>query len=153
METTFGLLIALQFLLVVLHDWLEIPGWTHSRQVQAVVGRKRLMIATAINAIFPGMAVALAILFWRAPKPSAVTNYWLLYCSITVASAVMMWYLPYFFGASENTKRQYAQMYEGTRQILPPRKDHPRPNLLHICFHVLFLVNLWLAIALRLKAR
>jgi len=44
----------------------------------------------------------------------------------------------------------YAEMYEGTRQILPPRGDNPRPNLLHICFHVLFATTLVLSLILRL---
>jgi hypothetical protein len=39
-------------------------------------------------------------------------------------------------------------MYAGTKQVLPPRGDHPRPNLLHICFHVLFVVNMCLSMAL-----
>lgn len=61
METAFGCLIVLQFVLVVAHDWLEIPGWTHSSQVQSVVGRRKLLLATSINAIFPGTAAAFAI--------------------------------------------------------------------------------------------
>jgi hypothetical protein len=63
-----------------------------------------------------------------------------------------MWYVPYFFGAREKTRRDYARMYEGTLHILPPRGDNPRPNLLHICFHVLFVINLCLAVALRFGA-
>ena len=151
MQLGFTVLITLQFLIVVLHDWLEIPGWTHSRQVQEVVGRRKLMVATIINAVFPGLAVAFAIWFWNAPRPNGVTNYWLIYCGITLGSAVMMWYVPYFFGASEQKTRDYDRMYAGTRQILPARGNHPRPNLLHICFHVLFVVNLVLAVVLRLQ--
>jgi len=60
-----------------------------------------------------------------------------------------MWYIPYLFGASEQKRRDYEQMYAGTRHILPPRGDNPRPNLLHICFHILFVTTLVLAIALR----
>ena len=59
-ETLFACLIVLQFAVVVSHDWLDIPGWTHGRQVQAVVGRGRLAFATAINAVFPALAVGFA---------------------------------------------------------------------------------------------
>jgi hypothetical protein len=38
-ETLFACLIVLQFAVVVSHDWLDIPGWTHGWQAQAVVGR------------------------------------------------------------------------------------------------------------------
>jgi hypothetical protein len=30
-ETFFACLIVLQFAVVVSHDWLDIPGWTHGR--------------------------------------------------------------------------------------------------------------------------
>jgi hypothetical protein len=80
-----------------------------------------------------------------------VADYWLLYCGLTFISAITMWYIPYFFGSSEEQKRTYARMYEGTRHVLPPRGDNLRPNLLHVCFHVLFIVNLLLATTVRLR--
>jgi hypothetical protein len=147
-QTVFSCLITLQFLVVVLHDWIDIPGWTHGRQVQSIVGRRKLWLATIINAIFPGLAVAFVIYYWNKPKPGLVVNYWLLYCTITLVSAIVMWYVPYFLGCSEKQKSEYSQMYAGTLHILPPRADNPRPNLLHICFHALFVVNLGLALAL-----
>ena len=60
-----------------------------------------------------------------------------------------MWYVPYLFGTTEERKRMYSQMYAGTRQALPPRGDNPRPNLLHVCFHILFAINLFLVLTLR----
>jgi hypothetical protein len=147
METLFLASIALQFAVVVSHDWLDIPGWTHGSQVQSVVGRRKLLAATLINAIFPGLAVALAILYRTRPKPGLVTSYWLIYCAVTVLSALLMWYVPYLFGASDKTRGEFRRMYDGTRQILPARGDNPRPNLLHLCFHVLFAANLVLAMA------
>jgi hypothetical protein len=146
-EILFTGLITMQFVLIVLHDWVNIPGWAHGSQVQAVVGRRKLWLATVINAIFPGLAVAFALYFWNKPKPHFATNYWIAYCAVTLASAIAMWYVPYFTGAAEQTKRDYARMYSGTRHVLPPRGDNPRPNLLHLCFHVLFVINLFLALA------
>jgi hypothetical protein len=147
--TLFALLIVLQFIVIVCHDWLEIPGWTHGRQVQAVIGQTKLLWATAINALFPGTAVVLAVWFWGRSHPKFVGTYWVLYCGVTIASAVGMWYVPYLLGTDEKTKIEYSRMYEGTRQILPARGDNPRPNLLHVCFHVLFLVNFALALMIR----
>jgi hypothetical protein len=34
------------------------------------------------------------------------------------------------------------------RQVLPPRGRNPRPNLLHFCFDVLFVINSCLALRL-----
>ena len=137
--------------MVVAHDWIDVPGWTHGTQVQSVVGRRKLWIATLINAAFPGIAVAFAFTFWNRPKPAFVKSYWILYCAVTLASAIFMWCIPYFLDATEKTKQDYLRMYAGTKQVLPPRKDNPRPNLLHLCFHVLFIVNFCLALSPRFR--
>jgi hypothetical protein len=151
MQTLFTCLITLQFVVVAAHDLVDIPGWAHGRQVQSIVGRRKLWLATLINATFPGLAVAFAIYFWNRRKPGFVTDYWIIYCAVTLISAIAMWYVPYFLGANEKTKRDYSVMYAGTRQVLPARGDNPRPNLLHICFHALFVVNFFLVVALRFR--
>lgn len=148
----FAFLITVQFIVVVGHDWLHIPGWTHGRQVQAVVGRTKLLWATAINAVFPGLAVGFALWFRGRPHPEFVGTYWVIYCAVTLFSAVGMWYVPYFLGTDEKKKLEYSRMYEGTRHIFPPRGDNPRPNLLHVCFHALFVVNFALALLIRLRS-
>lgn len=127
-QALFNCLLILQFVVVVAHDWINIPGWTHGRQVQSVVGRRKLSIATLINAIFPGIAVALVVTFWNRPKPPFVTSYWILYCAVTLASAIFMWYVPYFFGAKEKTRQDYLRMYAGTRQVLPPSQRQSAPE-------------------------
>jgi hypothetical protein len=136
---------------VTSHDWVDIPGWTHGTQVQSIVGRRKLWLMTLVNAIFPGVAVAFAIYFWNRPKPGYVADYWIIYCAVTLASAIAMWYVPYLFGTTEERKREYSRMYAGTRQVLPPRGDNPRPNLLHLCFHTLFVINFVLVLVLRCR--
>src|SRR6185437_2777217 len=152
LEALFAWLIILQFLVVVSHDWLEIPGWTHGSQVQAVIGRTKLVWATAINAIIPGLAVAFVLWFWGKSHPSYVGTYWVIYCAVTLLSAIGMWYVPYFRGADEKKKLEYSQMYAGTRHIFPARGDNPRPNLLHVLFHMLFVANFALALMIRLRS-
>src|SRR5580704_15996812 len=114
----FACLITLQFIVIVAHDWIDIPGCTNGTQVRSVVGRRKLWIATLINAIFPGVAVVFVFFFWNRPKPGFVATYWFIYCAVTLASAILMWYFPYFLGATEKTKRDYLRMYGGTRQVL-----------------------------------
>ncbi len=152
MQALFACLITLQFIVVALHDLVEIPGWTHSAQVASIIGRHKLWMVTLVNSIFPGLAMAFAIYFWNRPKPRFVGNYWMIYCAVTLASAIAMWYVPYLFGTTEERKRDYSRMYAGTRQVLPPRGDNPRPNLLHVCFHVLFVINFFLVLFLRYRS-
>jgi hypothetical protein len=151
MQTLFTVLICVQFLVVVLHDWLNIPGWTHGRQVAAALGPVRMAVATVINALFPGVAVFFALRYWEQPKPRFVLDYWVVYCAITVLSAIQAWWWPYFRGASAETETLYAEMYAGTIQVLPARGNHPRPNLMHIYFHALFLSSLAVSVALWLR--
>jgi hypothetical protein len=74
MQTLFTCLITLQFLVIVLHDIVHIPGWTHGRQVKQAIGPYKFWIATAINAIFPGLAAGLALVYWQQPKPNSVVS-------------------------------------------------------------------------------
>lgn len=151
LQLTFAFLITVQFLLIVFHDMVDIPGWAHGAQVRRAIGRTKFWVATLINAIFPGLAVGFAFWFLNRPKPGFVTQYWVIYCAITLGSAITMWWIPYFFGTNEKTKREYAEMYKGTRQVLPPRGDNPRPNLLHLYFHALFVTTLVLATAIWIR--
>jgi hypothetical protein len=149
LPTVFAILITLQFVLIVFHDMVDIPGWHHGRQVRAVVGQRKFWLGTLINALFPGIAFYYALRFWHGPVPGYVSGYWVVYCAVTVVFAITMWWLPYFFGAKDETKRMYSAMYAGTRHLLPARGDNPRPNALHLWFHALFLLNLSLALWLR----
>jgi hypothetical protein len=149
-QTFFTILITLQFLVVALHDWVNIPGWSHGRQVQFALGRSKMLIGALINCVFPGLAVAFAFYYWNRPKPGFVLDYWVIYCAVTVISAITAWWIPYFRGTDEKTEKLYAETYAGTRNILPARGDNPRPNVLHLYFHGLFLVTLVLATALKL---
>ncbi len=151
LEAWFSYLIGLQFLLVAGHDLIDVQGLTHGSQVKAAVGQGKIWLVTLVNAAFPGAAVALAVAFWARPKPRYVFDYWVVYCAVTVISALVMWWVPYFWGASPKTKAEHLKMYAGTWHVLPARGDNPRPNLLHVVFHCLFLATLTLAVTLRIS--
>jgi len=152
LKMVFAVLLGVQFLIVALHDLVDIRGWVHGSQVRAVIGRRKAILATAINALFPGVAVVLAFAALFGPVPRFAAPYPLVYCAITVISAIAMWYVPYWFGTDEKTAREYEAMYAGTLQVLPARGGNPRPNLAHLCFHALFAANLGIATALAVGA-
>jgi hypothetical protein len=93
-QTVFTVLICTQFVVMVLHDWLNIPGWTHGRQVYAALGPVKIWVGTVINALFPGVAVFYALDYWHRPKPGLVLDYWVIYCAVTVVSAITAWWIP-----------------------------------------------------------
>jgi hypothetical protein len=151
MNLLFTCLIIAQFVVVAAHDWIDIPGIVRGSRVQAEIGRRKLAWATVINSLFPGFAVALAIRFFHTPKPAYVLRYWLIYTGITVASAIAMWWVPYLLGASAKHRELYGRMYAGTQFVLPERHGDRGPNLLHLCFHALFLSTFILALLQILK--
>jgi hypothetical protein len=152
-QTLFTVLITLAFLIVVLHDLVDIPGWTHGSQVRAALGPTKTIIGTLINGLFPGLAMVLAFYYWHKPVPAYALNYWVIYNGITMVGAITSWWIPYFRGTDEKTKELYSKMYAGTWQVLPAHGDNPRPNVLHLCFHALALTTLILSVLLWLGIR
>jgi hypothetical protein len=146
-----SVLLMVQFVVTAGHDLIDIPGWVHGSQITAVVGRTKFVLGTLSTAIFPAISAGFAFYFWSRPKPAYVLDYWVVYCAITVISAIAMWWIPYFFGTNQETTRMYAEMYRGTRQALPARGDHPRPNVFHLCLHVLYATTLTLAIVIHFR--
>jgi len=149
--TLFLCLILLQFAVIATHDLIDIPGWNHGSQVKALFGAGKTWAATMINSIFPGVAAGFALYFWHRPWPVYVPRYWVIYCGVAVLTAFLMWYVPYWMGANEKTRREYAAMYAGTRHLLPARGDNPRPNAFHIGLHVLFVSTFCLSLLLWLR--
>jgi len=90
MQILFTFLITLQFVVVISHDLVDIPGWTHGAQVRSLVGPRKLWLITLVNGLFPGLAAGLAIYFWKRPTPALVEDYWVVYCAVTLASAIAM---------------------------------------------------------------
>ena len=152
LRIVFAITLTVQLLIIALHDLVDIRGWVHGSQVQQVMGRRKVLWATAINSLFPGLAVALAIAALFGPIPHFALRYSVIYCAVTVVSAIAMWYVPYCLDTDEKTRREYQAMYAGTRHLLPPRAENPRPNVAHLCFHVIFLFNLALALTIGLRS-
>jgi len=150
-QTIFTVLMVAQFLVNAFHDWVDIPGWTHGRQVRSAIGPSKVLIGTLVNGIFPGLAAVYAVYYWHRPTPVFVLNYWVIYCAVGVMGAISSWWIPYFRGTDEKTKELYSKMYAGTRQVLLPHGDNPRPNLMHLYLHAMGLISLVLAIVLRFR--
>ena len=62
MVTLFTYLIILQFAIIISHDLIDIPGWVHGSQVQALIGKRKVWLAILANSVFPGIAAGFAIL-------------------------------------------------------------------------------------------
>jgi hypothetical protein len=139
MVLLFTCLITLQFAIIVSHDLIDIPGWVHGSQVQALIGRRKVWLATLANSVFPGIAAGLAIYFWHRPRPAYVPNYWVIYCAVALLSAVGMWYVPYLRGAPQKQKSRILKHVCGNSANSPcawgqsPHQSlsHGHPSVIH----------------------
>src|ERR1700733_5931842 len=89
-EALFTCPIVLQFAVIVAHDLVDIPGWVHGSQVQAMMGKRKVWLATLANAALPGTAAAFAVWFSGHPR-NRRKNTWrcmpeLISCSRLVAT-------------------------------------------------------------------
>lgn len=148
MNPAFAILISMQFVLILLHDLVDIPGLVSGSTIQSAIGKRKVIGIAFMNAIFPGVAAGLAIRFWKGRAPAAVWNYWVIYCSVTVLSAIVMWYVPYLRGRDAGPSGSAARLHGNTVRVLPPRGDNAGPDLFHMLMHLVFLANLCLALLL-----
>ena len=78
LRVVFAVTLGVQFVIIALHDLIDIRGWVHGSQVKAVIGTPKVYWATAINSLFPGLAAALAIAALFGPVPHFAAR-----CAIT----------------------------------------------------------------------
>lgn len=76
MQLAFSVLLLAQFVLIAMHDLIDIPGWVSGSQVRAVVGEKKFVLGTLSTVLFPAIAAAFVLFFWSRPKPVYVYRYW-----------------------------------------------------------------------------
>ena len=138
--------IALQawfMLFVALHDWVPLGRLTNRAGVRGVDSTGRL-VWTTVWSTAP-FALGLAWCVRYAPWPGWLVTYlWVIYW-LAFGGAMMSWWVPYLFGATEEKKTRFRQRFAGTMSFLPERNGI-RPDTLHVVFHaslLAILVLLW----------
>jgi hypothetical protein len=51
MVTVFTCLLFLQFSIILPHDLIDVRGWVHGSQVQALLGKRKVWLATVANSV------------------------------------------------------------------------------------------------------
>ena len=69
LRIVFAVTLIVQLLIIAFHDLVDIRDWVRGSQVQAAIGRRKALWATAINSLFPGLAAALAVAALFVPVP------------------------------------------------------------------------------------
>jgi hypothetical protein len=136
-------LIALQIwvvLFLALHDWVPLGRLTNRAAVRGVDSTAKLVWTTIWSTAL--YAFGLACCLWYAPWPAWLRLYLAVSYWVLLGGALLSWWVPYLFGASEEKKARFRERFAGTLAFLPERHGI-RPDTLHVVFHaslVAFLV-------------
>lgn len=141
MEYLFIVLLTLQCLILLIHDWINIFPINDVRGMNEVIPRPTKIMVMVGNVLPPVLVLVMESRLFGRHKPLGVGLYFAIYFGITLAMMYLSWYHPYFFGATAEEKERYRKAYGRTLQILPRRGDNPRPNTIHLFLHTIFIVN------------
>jgi hypothetical protein len=127
--------LALQWLLFVYHqvttlfDLYPFNGARFSRLNERVA-------EAAFNGALMVWAPIVYACGWTGAMPYAAMYYFVLFVCV-----IATWFVPYFFGGSEKWTEIYSRVQGRTLLLLPPRGDHPNPNIEHLILMVLTLIT------------
>lgn len=122
-------------LFMALHDWVEIPPFTHAKALREQHSWQLILFSTLINTLPVLWALYLTCSYYPGPYPSWVTiSFVIIYTMITIGT-ICSWWIPYILGSSEKHKQGFIE-YKHTHAFLPPRGDNVIPNTLHVLLHL-----------------
>jgi hypothetical protein len=153
MEFTFVVLLTLQCLILLLHDWISMPPLNDIAAMRRTLPARARMLMVAGNLLPPLIVLVLETRLYEQPKPLGIGIYFVAYFVITLVMIYMSWYHPYLAGATAEEKERFRAEYGRTLQLLPPRGDNPRPNAIHVFLHLIILINAALAVPIGFNLR
>ncbi len=119
------LAVAVPFILLLylaVTDWIDLHPW-NDRETLPV--RQKLLISAAnyTPLVLIGFAFTTGSLFLALVATA--------FAIIDFAMHIACWWVPYFFGASQQQQVEYDQLFSHTIRVLPRIGNHPVPNAEH----------------------
>jgi hypothetical protein len=130
------------------HDWVHFPPLTNIRELEKYSSLSGRVINSFI--FFLMIAIPLWLTWYYQPHYSFWVKFSLLnfYGWLTLGT-LMSWWIPYFFGSSEQHKKDFTE-YKNTHHFLPARGNNVTPNTFHVILHLqiwtCFIISIWLFI-------
>jgi len=133
-------------LYLVFQDWITVRRFNEPRSGGISLGKR---MAISVGNVVPPLLlpILVAMSSETGPLPWLIVAWGTIYFVAFLALVWLSWYQPYVSGTTPERAASYEQEFAGTIQVLPPRRDHPRPNLAHVVLHLLMLLCLVLFIA------
>ncbi len=139
-------LVALQafhVLFLLLHDWVPLGSLNEVKAVRAENPGTKLLTSTLVGTapFAVGLAATACYFYTRGTFPGWVQWWvWISYVML-FGGELRAWWIPYFFGTTEERRMRYRAMFGGTHAFLPERNG-VQPNTLHVVLHVVTVATL-----------
>ena len=132
--------LAVFVLYLLFQDWVSVPGFNEPQTGGVRLGQR--LAISAGNVVPPLLLLVLILASPRTgPLPWWTLGWGVLYFVAFLVLVWLAWYGPYLNGTTAQRTADYRAEFARTVQALPPRGDHPRPNLAHVVLHLLFLAT------------
>lgn len=126
---------SLQFLILLLHDWIPLGSLTDVAAVRRMNKLKHLLIGTAVTSVPVAWALWRSIANFGHPYPHGLKiGLWLIY-GILFVGELQSWWIPYVFGASPEKVQRFQELFGRTHAFLPVRHGIV-PNTFHVLLHL-----------------
>jgi len=137
------LLVSQSFILLFLlfHDWIPLGSLTNLEGVRAENTTGELIKMTFLNSILVIIALIIYLIFMGKRYPLMAKIYFILSYSILLIGAIFAWWIPYFFGASQEKVDRFNVMFQNTHAFLPVLNGIV-PNTIHVIFHSLLVITI-----------
>lgn len=142
-----GLFLILVFMLI--HDWVPLGSLNDIEAVKVENTADELIKKTVINAGSILIVIIITLLFVGKRYPRWARAWLIIHLLAIMIGAAMAWWVPYFYGASDELITQYQVMFGNTHMFLPERNGIT-PNTIHVVFHSILLLTWLLAIYISL---
>ena len=138
--------LAVFVLYLVFQDWVTVPRFNEPRSGGISLGKRT---AISVGNVVPPLLLLILVAMspTTGPLPWWTVAWGTIYFVAFLVLAWLSWYQPYVSGTTPERAASYEEEFAGTIQVLPPRGDHPRPNLAHVVLHLLMLLCLVLFIS------
>jgi hypothetical protein len=145
--------IALQIailLFLLIHDWIPLGALNDIPGVKSQNSTARNAFNTAVNCIPVLIGLILSILYYLGRYPLATMTYLLFLYLLLLVGELRAWWIPYFFGTTEERVKRYKAMFGQTHSFLPERNGIV-PNTAHVLLHVATLLAFVFTVVIALQ--
>jgi hypothetical protein len=145
--------IALQMILLffmTFHDWIHIPPFIDIDELEKHSTKKGRLINSTIFFFIVFIPLMLTW-FYRSNLTMWILIHISLFYLLLTIGTIFSWWIPYFFGSSEQHKADFAE-YKNTHHFLPARGDNVIPNTFHVILHLQIWTCLGIALYLLIRS-